>query len=80
MLLHEISVAQQQSQQESFGITRHYLAAFNALNYVVFLNVDVTHGSHVEASSKKQYSCHCCHNLSAKDTDQSFGHPKTGLF
>lgn len=49
-----LSVAQQQSRCESFGITCHYLAAFNSLNYVVFLIVDVAHGSHVKVSSKNQ--------------------------
>lgn len=43
-----LSVAQQQSRCESFGITCHYLAAVNSLNYVVFLIVDVAHGSLVK--------------------------------
>lgn len=64
-----LSVAQQQSRRQSFGITCHYLVAFNALSYVVFLIVDVAHMSLGECPHKSECSCHCCHNLGTKDTD-----------
>lgn len=73
-----LSVAQQRSRRESFGITCHYLAAFNSLNYVVFLIVDVAHESLVKKNSPKSGVHVIVAITSALKTQIS--HRKTGLF
>lgn len=51
-LLHKISVAQQQV-QSVFRVTSHYPLAFNSMDCVAFLIVDVVHHSFTEAFLQK---------------------------